>query len=268
VKKKLFAMFIILSGSTVGAQNPNERFFIMPYLGVQSYRWEEFDNDGQRLVKETGPRYSLGATSRLSFLPSKSLFAELDLRYTLDTVDYDGVLITQQGLRIPYSTKTAYCAVEGTLTIGYSFKLFRTLLFTPVAGFGSEYWTRNLDYRGPYGYTERFLAPSAGAGIRLTYTPNKVFQMFSATTLSMPVAVSESFTIAPQGQGPMKLVLHPGINPRFKAEAGGSLYRVSVIFSFETWTLSRSDTDWLYYQPKSIRREFGMRIGYSIVLAQ
>jgi len=254
---------LLLGLSTATAQYAGRTFTVVPYAAVQRFAWEEYANQ-QRLLQELGSCYSFGAASRLWLVPREVFFTELELAYAFGKVDYDGSRTDEDGEYAPYSASTAYSAFEGTLLLGSTLRPARRFLVTPVAGFGIQYWYRNLDYQGPYAYTEKYLVPSLGGGIRFTYVLETDIQVFSTAYVSFPLSIDESFTLALQGHEPIKVVLHPASHPRYEAGIGVELYRVFLVFSFESWVLGRSDTSHYFYQPESRRHKYGVRVGYSL----
>jgi hypothetical protein len=249
--------------ATVSAQYADRTFTIVPYAEARRFGWEERIGD-KRLLQENGMRYSIGAMSRLWFIPREVFFGELELCYVAGTADYDGTRMDETGHYTSYTATTAYSGIEGELLLGSTLRPFTRFLITPVAGAGIEYWLRNLDYKGPYGYTEKYTVPSLDAGIRLTYVFETHLQLFSTFLVRYPLSISETFTLAQQGQDPVKVVLHPGAVPQYRGSLGIDLYRVFIVLSYASWKLDESDVSHYYYQPESTRQEYGVKIGYSL----
>jgi hypothetical protein len=265
--KKTFILFFFVLFNVSFAQNLSETFQITPYASIHGFSWKEFSSTGAEDLKEAGPRFSFGVVPRFSFLQRNTMFTELSINYTFGTVDYDGFLMDQLGNRTPYTNKTAYSSFEIAADAGYIFELSKSLQLAPVAGFGFEYWNRDLDNGGPRGYDEKYSVFLANVGVRGTYILTRNFQFFSGFLLEIPLSISESVNLAARGQGgPADISLNPGINPRYIIEVGGSVYRIVVVMYFETWTLSESGIDKGFRQPESTRKLFGLRIGYSIGL--
>lgn len=256
---------MLLSGglSPVPAQYAGSRFTIAPYAEARRFGWEELEN-GKLLLQEIGMRYSVGATARLWFLPREVFFGELDGSYVMGRMQYDGARMDEHGTYVSYPARTAYAGVEGEFLLGSTLRPSTRFLITPVAGAGIEYWLRNLDWNGPYGYTEIYMAPSFDGGIRFTYVLETTVQVFSTFMVRYPLSISETFTLALAGQQPFKITLHPGNNPQYRASLGLEVYRFLLVFSYATWKLDRSDVSYHYYQPESNRQEYGVRVGYSL----
>lgn len=249
--------------STAPAQYAGNTFTILPYVEARRFGWEESVGD-RRLLLEIGTRYAFGAVSRLWFIPREIFFAELEGAYITGRTDYDGARLDEHGSYATYAATTAYSGVEGDLLLGSTLRPSMRFLITPVLGGGIEYWFRNLDYHGPYGYTEKYLVPTLDGGIRLTYVLETDIQAFSSMLIRYPFPISETFTLAPEGQQPYQVVLHPKGNLQYRATLGMKLYGVFLAFSYESWKLDKSDVSHQYYQPDSKRQEYGVRIGYSL----
>jgi len=256
-------LLLLLGLSPATAQYSTGTFTLIPYFEAQHFTWEERVND-KRLLQETGMRYYFGAVARLRLIPREVLFTEIQFAYMTGKVSYDGNLMDAHGQLSSYSATTAYSGVDGELLFGSTLRPSKRFLVTPVAGAGIEYWLRNLDYNGPYGYTEKYVVPSIDCGIRLTYVFESDIQLFTTFLARFPLSISESFTVAPEGQDPYTVTLHPGSTPQYRAGLGVDVYRIFVVFSFESWHLNQSDVSHQYYQPESSRQEYGVRIGYAI----
>ncbi len=142
--------------------------------------------------------------SRLWFIPREVFFGELDFCYIAGTADYDGARMDENGHYASYTATTAYSGIEGGLLLGSTLRPFTRFLVTPVAGAGIEYWLRNLDYKGPYGYTEKYTVPSLDAGVRLTYVSETHLQLFSTFLVRYPLSISETFTLAQRDRTPSR----------------------------------------------------------------
>jgi hypothetical protein len=258
-----FGLLLLLGLSSATAQYSTHALTITPYVEAQRFSWEERVND-KRLLQETGMRYYFGAVARLCLIPRAVFFTGIEFAYMTGKVNYDGNLMDGHGDLSSYSATTAYSGADGDLLFGSTLRPSKRFLVTPVAGAGIEYWLRNLDDRGPYGYTEKYVVPSVDCGVRLTYVLESNIQLFSTFLARFPLSISESFTVAPEGQEPYTVTLHPGTNPQYRIGVGLDVYRVFVVFSFESWYLNQSAVSNQYYQPESTRQEYGVRICYSI----
>lgn len=256
--------FVMMSVSTTVAQSFRETFYITPYVIFQRFKWEEFDSYGQSALQETGPLFSFGLLSRFSIPRHKSLFSELDLRYSFGIVNYDGYIVDQQGVRSPYQTRTSYSHSEGTVRIGYSFSFFNTFELAPAIGYCMEYWDRDLDAGGRNGYNESYSVSVAEVGMRIAYHFSSNLQVFAAGHYGFPLSLSETVDFQSRGHQLPALNLLPGIEPRYQIQAGASYLRVLAMLYIETWNLLQSDIDRGFYQPHSTRTHWGLKLGYSI----
>ncbi len=266
--KTCYCLFVLLLAlESANAQHLNTTFQITPFLNVHGYTWKEFDDNGTEALKETGPRFAFGAISRYSFLVKKNMFIEMDLCYTIGTVDYQGFKFDlQTGQRTPFTTQTGYSHFEVAANAGYDIGLSRTFLLTPIAGFGYEVWNRDIAINDPSGYAELYTVFLGNLGSNATYIATGNFQLFFGVTVKFPFSISETIDKFPRGQPQQTNVsISPGVNPRLGFHLGGSAYRVFAMFDFETWTLSRSpDVQGGLHQPESTRMRFGVRLGYTI----
>lgn len=265
-KNCCFVALFVLASASVFAQNLGATFEITPYFDLHGYTWKEFDDNGSEALKESGPRFSFGALSRYSFLHKKNLYIEMDIQYTLGTVDYAGFTFDlQTGARTPYTTKTAYSDFGVAANAGYIVELSKTFQLTPVAGFGYEVWNRDLDNGGPSGYDEKYSAFLANVGVNGTFILSRSAQLFSGVMLRIPLSFTETIDKFPRvGSQKFNIELSPGINPRFEVQVGGSIYRVFAMLYFEAWTLSKSPEVQGLHQPESTRKHFGIKLGYTI----
>ena len=265
--KVVFMSFLICSiTESLHAQNFGTQFQITPYSEFKIYNWKEFQDNGSLFLEESGLLFQEGFTGRISFLKAKNLYVEPDLKFFFGKVDYDGSLQTQGGGLQPYKSKTAYFGLIFNANAGYIITLSKNFQIAPVAGLGIEYYNRDLDDGGQYGYDEKYTIFKFRIGGNGTYLLNKNIQIFSGLYLKIPISISESIDLASRGQGgPSDISLSPGKNPIFYIEAGTSIYRAFFKIYFESWTLSKSEPDRGYLQPESVRKLFGIVLGYTLL---
>ncbi len=238
-------------------------FTIEPYTEFRMFGWKEFGDDGSELLKESGTLYSFGAVPRFYFDEKGRIFAQADAMVYFGTVDYNGFLQDNLGNRTPYNTKTAYFGFELATSAAYVLPLSPKFDLTPRAGFGFEYWNRDLDNGGASGYDEKYTVIYFEAAVGGDYKVNKSIQFFSSFGMKIPFSISESIDQASRGQGgPSNISLSPGISPRFRFSAGTMIHNATLEFSYETWTLVKSNQDQGFLQPESTRKIFGIRLGY------
>ncbi len=261
------ALFVVTCASA-SAQTLDVPFQLTPYVAVQGFSWQEFDDNGSEALKESGPRFSVGVLSRYSFLQKRSLYVEVDLQYALGTVDYKGFAFDlQTGARTPYNAKSSYSNFEATLSAGYVAEVSKTFRLSPVAGFGFEGWLRDVGNGDPAGYDEKYSVFLANVGVNGVFIVTPKVQFFSGVVVKFPLSLSESIDRLPRvNSQKFNINLTPGSNPRFLVHAGGSIYGVFTLLYFETWTLSQSPEVQGLLQPESKRVHFGIKLGYSLGL--
>lgn len=160
--KRLVAFFVLAIGMT-GATAAE----LGLELGVESFRWREFDAGGGRLLEESGPRYRLDLTWHRAFGADSLNSLLLRGGLYLGRVDYDGQACNlSSGVCFPFRTETDYV---GVLTEG---RLARHIGATGngevFAGGGIDTWERDVKGRGGVGdaietWTVFYLLAGGGA---------------------------------------------------------------------------------------------------------
>ena len=241
----------------------NPTFEITPSVDWRFFNWKEFSPTGVEQLTESGSLLVFGVDPKVAFGPKKRFFVETPTNLYLGKVDYDGAL--QNGT--PYQSKTGYFGFELAPTAGYVFSLGPRFRLTPTAGLGFEYWHRDLDDGGKFGYDEHYTVYLIHSGLRGMYLLNRDVCFHSALQLKVPVSISESVSLGGRGQGqPTEVNLSPGNSPAIRVEGGSTIYGVDVALYFETWTLTKSQLVQGFYQPDSTRTLFGLRVGHSFDL--
>lgn len=261
VHKLLFLLSLLPTFAL--AQESAKPFQITPYTQFRFFGWKEFGDNGEQLLQESGTLFSFGAVPRWSL--GTRFFVEADGSLYFGSVDYDGFLQDPQGQQTPFKTTTVYFGLELAPAAGYVFPLSKQFDLTPTAGFGIEYWNRNLDNGGRNGYDEKYTVIYFHGAATGMYNLNRDIQFFSSFGMKIPFSISESIDLASRGQGgPVDVTLSPGVSPRFRFAAGANVYHALIEFSFESWTLVKSNEDRNYFQPESTRKVFGIKLGYTI----
>ncbi len=246
-------------------QSNHVPFQVTPYTEFRFFGWKEFGDNGEQLLQESGTLYAFGAVPRWSFGEQRKFFVEADGSVYFGSVDYDGFLQDAQGQRTPFKTSTVYFGLEFASAAGYALPLSRQFALTPTAGFGIEYWNRNLDNGGVNGYDEKYTVIYFHGAATGTYNLSSDIEFFSSFGMKIPFSISESIDLASRGQGgPADVSLSPGVSPRFRFGAGTNVHNVMVELSFETWTLVKSNEDKTFHQPESTRKIFGIKLGYTL----
>jgi len=110
------------------------------FAGVQSFRWQEF-LDGARVVKETGPMLSLGASVDNLGRAGKGLLFSVEGAIYGGTVDYDGQ--TQDGVDAQTDAEYSGAYLDGLL--GYRvFSIEKRYDIDVLGGLGLDSWDRDI----------------------------------------------------------------------------------------------------------------------------
>jgi hypothetical protein len=244
-------------------QDVSPTFQIDPVVDFRFFNWGEYDPNGVQNLSESGVLFAVGVDPRFSFGKEKRFFVEAGTRVYFGKVDYDGFLMGGQGGRTPYKSKTGYFGLEFAPTAGYVFSLSRDFQLSPLAGFGFEYWDRDIDDGGRTGYDEFYTVFRFNTGLRGTYILNRNVRFHSTLMLKVPFSISESSVVGARQGRPIPISVSPGISPAFLIEGGTTIHGVDLALYFETWTLTPSNVDNGLHQPESTRKIFGIKMGYS-----
>lgn len=251
----------------ISAQITKGDLQISPFIKLNSFNWKEFDDNDKQLLEESGMLFGFGSNAKYFFLRKKELMTEAEFSIYFNKVDYDGFLQDNQGGQTPYKSSTVYFGLQFTANAGWVFQPDKKLFLIPVLGFELEYWNRDIDDGGRFGYDEKytvFLLQIAG---RTKYLLSKNFDLISNLSFKFPLSISENIDLASRGQGgPSDINLNPKSNPRIYIEAGGEFMNASLSVFFETWLLGKSDADQNYHQPESSRKMFGAKLSYNFEL--
>jgi len=126
-------------------------------VGLEDYRWREFDSAGAILLTESGRRLTVDYQDVREDSNGLSLFSANSY---LGDVGYDGALLDGT----PYVTTTGYYGLR--LEQSRQFKLPSDHLRTDL-GVGAEWWLRILDKGGGAGYAENYLTLFTRAGLAM-----------------------------------------------------------------------------------------------------
>jgi hypothetical protein len=105
--------------------------------GLESFRWEEFNGD-QRLLKETGPRFTVGFMLDHLQQADQANPYSLEAHAYLGVVDYDGQ--TQEGISV--KTDVNYFGINAEAMGGV--RLAGSLRMDLLGGLGVDTWSRDL----------------------------------------------------------------------------------------------------------------------------
>jgi hypothetical protein len=233
--------------------------------GLESFRWREHDDDGQRLLTEQGPRFVYGATLGNFFHADAGVIVEMRLGGLLGEVDYDG----QDNNGRYVGTVTDYSGLYSEIDGGYRFVgLVQGVTIDLFGGLGMDDWRREIDGsvnsigQTVSGFTEdydvNYLRYGIGFTLREAY-PNGYLQV----GFRRPFSISEQVKI--QGQ---TVNLSPGerasafLTYRIMLGREGSY----VKFYYAGYRLKKSETEVVgpnqVWQPRSDTDTLGIVLGY------
>jgi hypothetical protein len=243
-------------------------------VGIESFRWTEHDG-GQRLLRETGPRLTLGIAqdNLLHDDPARRYAAEV--RGYIGFIDYDGQ--TQEG--IPARTDVDYYGVSGEI-MGVVRPAAGTSRVDLLGGVGADVWIRDIqngvadDGSVALGYREDYfiLYGKLGPGFRFQNGATRSYLQFG---VKYPFYTYEKVHLSSIGfdsdvelkpgrklSGYAKWRMsrgREGEKPRFDV----SIYYDSFRFSAsDSKTVSASGDRFSVFQPESRMDVLGARLEY------
>jgi len=237
---------------------------ITPQFSIRSFYWGEYDNNSKQLLEETGYLYSGGLASKIKFSSNFDLFIRIDAYFYGGLVDYNGFLMLQGGGTQPYKSKTGYYGLETALNIGYDFFVVDNFAIAPEFGVQYEYWNRDIDNGGQYGYDEVYNAFLLDFGCSFIVPFSNSSKIFLNALGEYPIFITESVNLASRGQGgPPDINLEPQPNIGFSAELGAAIYGSFISFYADYILFSKSPFDKGFHQPMSDRTVVGIKLGYT-----
>lgn len=235
------------------------------YLKMEDFTWKEYDQDGSRLLKESGPRIGLGIVGRNSPRSGPGPHWILTGKFEIlgGSVDYDGQ--TQDG--IPVTTDVDYAGIRPELNLGPRFIFADTSSIEPFFGFGWMNWERDIKSRGyAKGYKEEWTSTYTLLGLKNDFLLSSGLRLLTEFQVKFPL---DNKNVADLGG--LDIHLEPGRKPFFYAEAGLAWPRLKANIFYETMRFSASDEVivynqildeyWVFLQPKSEAEIFGISLG-------
>lgn len=206
------------------------------YGGVQAFNWQENDDDGAKLLEESGPLFSVG----IRFDPTPKKISPL-VRAELfgGAVDYDG----QRQDGTPVQDRTGYVGTD--VRIGLSVPVFKVdggnAGLCAVVGGGSRNWIRTLglDDEEGGGYTEWWTVVNGRAGLGWFALRDKELAYFAEAGVSYPFYALNQIEFDNADMGDEDL--EPQGAPGFYAEAGLTRGRFFLSAFLELDQFDRSD---------------------------
>jgi len=230
---------------------------ISVWFGAESFRWLEFDANGDRLLEESGPRYRVGADWSWPFADRQFM---LDVRGSvyLGRVDYDGQACTLAGACTPFQTDTDYTGAEVGATVVRRFG--DTAGGQIFAGGGIDSWRRDVKGRGSVrGAIEDWYVFYAVAG-------GGAYRSSASSRIDARVGVKYPF-YTEEFPDTYDVVLNPEGRPSLFArvsadflEDGRPRWGLGAYFDSYRWDQSDREQDGsvLVWQPESRQDVFGL----------
>ncbi len=244
------------------------------YASAESFTWKEFGDAGDRLLKESGPRYGVGFAYAHEFPNHLTLKPRVEL--TGGDVDYDGQ--TQSGL--PVTSTTTYFGFKFEFDMGGKIKPSKSFAIEPFAGLGVRAWARDINDSTTFdggtvyyvnGYTEHWTTFYGRVGLRGDLYFGQRSKLFFEAGVKLPIS-TENY-INDWAVSYEEITLKPGNKDSLFAEVGVRLSRFKITAFYDSMRFKKSpvvydyDPFWGtltgYLQPRSESDIYGVRIGAS-----
>ncbi len=246
---------LTITGSMISFSTPvlaaNE---IDIYLKVESFTWEEFNDNGGRFVKESGPIYGLGVSAKSDITSALTLKGKGELFG--GRVDYDGR--TQGGM--PLKTDTDYFGVKIEGDMGWKFIVAEKSFLEPFAGLGWRRWRRDIkDTSSATGGEELWSSIYARLGIRGDHAFSERTKAFAEGGIKLPIYNQNETDI-------IDVTLEPGKDKASAfAEVGFKWAKLKASVFYEGMRFSKSDPEigngFKVWQPESKADIYGVNAG-------
>ncbi|NOZ25966.1 MAG: autotransporter outer membrane beta-barrel domain-containing protein [Nitrospirae bacterium] len=231
------------------------------YLKIESFTWTEYDDQGTRLLKESGPIYTIGSSVRSDL--SGALFLGVNAELFGGTVGYDGQ--TQAG--VPVETDTDYTGFVAEGDLGWKVHLRGKATLEPFAGLGYRWWRRDIkDTVSAIGYEETWWSLYARLGAQGEYAYTEKVTVFGKAGLKIPVITENEVDLSIIGLSTVKV--EPGNVTSVFAEAGVKWTRFEAGLFYEGMRFSKSDPVTVggaqVWQPETKADMFGIKLGMDL----
>lgn len=229
---------------------------------AERFEWEEFNDDGSRILKESGPLFGIGGN--VDFDTRHGFHLEALGDFFAGRVDYDGA--TQMGE--PVSSKTQYAGLMAEGNVAIPVNCGRGFTISPYGGAGGRVWQRDLEDSGnASGYEEYWSTYYGIAGLRVTVRVSPAIELYGKAAVKMPFYNRVDYDFTRIG-GPDSVVVEPGKKAGPHAELGMTIGRFVLAGFYERMTFEKSDyagvgSDIIVWQPKSEATILGVRAGMS-----
>ena len=230
------------------------------YGHVENFEWKEYNDDGSRILKESGPLFGIGGG--LDFDTRKGIRMEGRGDVFFGRVDYDGA--TQAG--DPVTTKTKYAGFLAGGNFVVPLSIGPRFTVSPYGGAGGRMWRRELEDSGEaLGYVEYWSTFYGILGIRASARIGSKAELFGKAAVKMPFYNRVNYDFSNLG-GPDNVDVEPGKKASPCAEIGVTFGNFMLAGFYEEMKFSKSNfadigKDVIVWQPESEATIFGVRAG-------
>lgn len=230
------------------------------YGHVENFEWKEYNDDGSRILKESGPLFGIGGS--LDFDTRSGVHMEGLGDAFFGRVDYDGA--TQSGE--PVTTKTKYAGFLAEANLVIPLNIGPHVTVSPYGGAGGRVWRRELEDSGEaLGYVENWSTFYGAAGIRAAARINSKAELYGKAAVKMPFYNRVNYDFSNVG-GPDNVDVEPGTKAGPYAELGVTIGSFTLAGFYEELKFEKSDfanigNDIIVWQPESEATILGVRAG-------
>lgn len=228
------------------------------YVRAEQFTWEEFAN-GERLLKEDGPRYGLGMRGVIEDFNTWRLAVRAEGMF--GEVDYDGHTFAGD----PVMDNTDYIGVRGELYASLFPVATNGVSLHPTFGVGSRYWIRRLAEGNvdKGGYDEAWTVVYGRLGVELVCAVSSKTRLYANINVRPALYNNTYYNIEIEDEETFSL--SPGRETTWDLEAGLAHGNCKLSFFYETLDFDRSDVRVIppfeVFQPESEGRMMGVQFG-------
>lgn len=249
-------------------------------LGVEYYAWEEFDQSGTSLLRESGPRGSLSLSIDNVTRPDAGIVYRVYGHGYYGDVNYDG----QTQFSVPVTSNTRYIGGGVEADGGYRFaNVFDTYSFDVTGAAGVDAWQRRIadaqTATGDFvnGSTEDYRIVYVKLGVALFHVRHR-WANYVQLGVKRPVdsrevahinlGVANRLTLSPKNQVSFYLRWQiTRLNNKQERTVSAAFYYESFRFDPSASVTAREQLNGSIqqvsaYQPESHQDVFGLEIGY------
>ena len=227
---------------------------------AEQFEWKEFDDDGGRILKESGPLFGVGG--RVDFDTGKGVHVEGLAEGFFGRVDYDGA--TQSG--VPVSSRTKYAGATAEATLALPLKMGPGLSAGPFGGAGGRLWRRDLEDSGDsYGYVENWTTLYGIAGFRAAGRMGSNAELYGKAAVKLPFYNRVNYDFS-RLNGPDDVEVEPDGKASPFLEVGITVGDFLLAGFYEEMHFEKSNqaeigNSIIVWQPESEAAMFGVRAG-------